>query len=84
VTNAGTGPAAASTALVQADPGLARTTTVAVPALAAGASAALTGIVGPAENCFDPDCTVRVTADSTSVVAESNEANNVDERTSIG
>ena len=64
--------------LVQADPGLAVSATVTVPGLAAGASASLSTPLPAGGNCYDPDCTAQVTADSSNVVAESNEGNNID------
>ena len=68
--------------LVEADPGQSRT--ISVAGLAAGASQTFTETLGPGGNCFDPDCTVRVTVDSGNVVVESNEANNVATLTSVG
>jgi hypothetical protein len=67
---------------VQADPGQSKTITI--PALAAGASLTLTQQLGPAGNCYDPDCTVIVTVDVGNAVAESNETNNQATRTDIG
>jgi hypothetical protein len=69
-------------ALVRADPGLATSGSVPVGALAAGASSGPLSItLGPANNCFDPNCTLSVTADSGNVVGESNEGNNTDTQT---
>jgi hypothetical protein len=68
--------------LVQADPG--QKTTLSVPSLAAGASVTLSATLGPDNNCYDPDCTVSVTVDSGSAVAEANETNNVATRTDPG
>jgi CARDB len=68
--------------LVQADPG--QKTTLSVPSLAAGASVTLSANLGPDNNCYDPDCTVSVTVDSGSAVAEANETNNVATRTDPG
>jgi hypothetical protein len=83
--NAGGVAAGPFDVLVQADPGLATTTTMSLPGLAAGASTAtLSATVGPAGNCFDPDCTVRVTADSGNAVAEAVETNNTAELTVKG
>jgi hypothetical protein len=70
------------TVLVQADPG--QKTTLSVPSLAAGASVALTATLGPDNNCYDPDCSVSVTVDSGSAVAEANETNNTATRTDPG
>ena len=51
--------------LVRADPALATLGTVAVGGLGAGATTGpLTTTLGPAGNCFDPDCTIAVWADS--------------------
>jgi hypothetical protein len=68
--------------LAQADPGQSKTITV--PALAAGASLAVTQQWGPAGNCYDPDCTVTITVDSGTAIAESNETNNTATRTDLG
>jgi hypothetical protein len=46
--------------------------------LAPGVSQPLTVVLGPDGNCYDADCTVRATVDSTLVIPESNESNNVD------
>jgi hypothetical protein len=70
------------TVLVEADPS--QTTTLTVPGLAAGASVPLTAQLGPAGNCYDPDCTVTVTVDSGNTVAEANETNNTATRTDPG
>lgn len=70
------------TVLVQADPG--QKTTLSVPSLAAGASVHLTANLGPDNNCYDPDCTVSVTVDYGSAVAEANETNNTATRTDPG
>jgi CARDB len=82
VTNAGAAASGAFDVLATADPG--QTKTLSVPGLAAGASTTLSASFGPAGNCFDPDCTVMVTADSGNVVVESNEANNTDSFTKPG
>jgi hypothetical protein len=85
IDNVGTLAAGATDALVRADPGLATTGTMAVGPLAAGASSGPLSItLGPANNCFDPDCTLSVAADSGGVVSESNEANNTDTQTFPG
>ncbi len=68
--------------LIEADPGQSKTITVA--GLGAGASRSFNETLGPAGNCYDPDCTVRVTVDTGNTVAESNEANNSATRTDIG
>ena len=68
--------------LAQADPGQSKTTTV--PALAAGASLAVTQQWGPGGNCYDPDCSVTITVDSGNAITESNEANNTATRTDLG
>jgi len=52
--------------------------------LAPGASQALTVVLGPDGNCYEPDCTVRATVDTAHAIPESNESNNVDTRTDIG
>jgi CARDB protein len=85
VDNIGTAAAGAFDVLLSADPGLATTATVSVAGLAAGASTGpLSTTLGPANNCFDPDCTISVKADSGNAVAESNEGNNVATSTTAG
>ena len=68
--------------LIEADPGQSKTITV--PGLAGGASQTFSELLGPAGNCYDPDCTVRVTVDSGNAIAESNETNNVATHTALG
>ena len=82
VTNIGAAASGAFDVLATADPS--QTKTLPVGGLAAGASTTLSVSFGPAGNCFDPDCTVTVEADSGNVVAESNEANNTDTFTKPG
>ena len=69
VTNAGGSASGPFDVLAKADPGQSKTLSVA-GGLAAGASTTLTASFRPAGNCFDPDCTVSVTADSGNVVTE--------------
>jgi hypothetical protein len=77
IDNLGTAAAGPFDVLVRADPALATTGTVAVGGLGAGASSGpLSTTLGPAGNCFDPDCTIEVRADSGNAVPESDEANN--------
>jgi CARDB len=68
--------------LIEADP--VQTKTLTVAGLAAGASQSFTETLGPAGNCYDPDCTVRVTVDSGNAIVESNETNNADTHTERG
>jgi len=68
--------------LIESDP--AQTKTITVAALAAGVSQSFSEQLGPDGNCYDPDCTVRVTVDSGTAITESNEANNVASRRDIG
>ena len=68
--------------LIEADPGVSKTITVA--GLGAGASQSFSESLGPGLNCYDPDCTVQVTLDSGNAVAESNEGNNGATRTDLG
>jgi hypothetical protein len=83
ITNAGPVPVTtAFQVLIEADPGQARTITVS--GLGAGASQTFSENLGPAGNCYDPDCTVRVTVDTGNAVAESNETNNSATRTDLG
>jgi hypothetical protein len=80
----GTAVTAPFQVLIQADPGLGQTKTIVVAGLSAGASQSFSEILGPGNNCYDGDCTVRVTVDSGGAIAESNEANNVATRTDPG
>jgi hypothetical protein len=85
VDNIGGSAAGPFDVLLSADPGLATTATTSVAGLAAGASTGPLSItLGPADNCFDPDCTISVRADSGNAVSESNENNNVDTSTTPG
>jgi hypothetical protein len=85
VDNIGGSAAGPFDVLLSADPGLATTATASVAGLAAGASTGPLSItLGPANNCFDPDCTISVQADSGNAVAESNEGNNTDTSTTPG
>lgn len=68
--------------LIEADPRQSKTITVA--GLGAGASQSFSENLGPAGNCYDPDCTVQVTVDTGNTVAESNEGNNSATRTDLG
>jgi subtilase family serine protease len=58
--------------------------TITVSGLAGGESASFSQALPPDGNCFDPDCTVKVTVDSGNAVVESNEANNVATATLLG
>lgn len=55
-----------------------------VDGLGPGASLSGVQVLGPGDNCFNPNCTVRVTVDPSNVIQESNEANNVAEETTLG
>ena len=56
-----------------------------VPAgLAAGEDRRITVATPPGGNCFDPDCTVSATVDSTNAVEECNERNNARSETTPG
>ena len=85
VDNIGSSAAGAFDVLLAADPALGTTTTQAVAGLPAGGTTGpLSVTLGPANNCFDPDCTISVKADSGNAVVESNEANNTDTSTTPG
>jgi hypothetical protein len=84
VTNKGSGDAQSFIILVQADPGLSKSTTMTVDGLPAGTSTDLKVAIFTGANCYDPDCSVRVTVDPRNAVPESDEGNNVSERTDIG
>jgi beta-lactam-binding protein with PASTA domain/tetratricopeptide (TPR) repeat protein len=84
VTNQGKGAASETfEVLVSADPGETRTVTLR-GGLAAGASTIRKAQLGPGGNCYDPDCSVQVTADPLGRVPERNERNNVAQWTRIG
>ena len=86
VSNTGTVDAGAFVVEVAFDPSQSVVRTQAVAGLAAGASTTLTiqALPPPGNNCFDPDCTVCATADSTNTVSESNETDNTSCETKIG
>jgi hypothetical protein len=84
VSNVGAVGAASFDVLVEADPSLSVAKTVSVSGLAAGASQSLSTSLPAGNNCYDPDCTVRVAVDSGDVVLESDETNNVATRTDLG
>jgi hypothetical protein len=86
VTNAGAvDVTGAFDVLIEADPNLSVTRTITVSGgLGAGASQSFSETLGPANNCYDPDCTVRVTVDAGNAITESDEGNNVDEHTVQG
>ncbi len=83
VANVGTADAGAFDVLEEADQVPSNTTTI-VGGLLMGASKEVTTTLGLGGNCYDPDCTVKVTADSGGAVAESDETNNTDTRTDLG
>jgi len=70
--------------LVEADPGLGVEVADSTGALKPGEARRLRTSVGPDGNCFDPDCSVRVTLDPKDSLLESNEQNNVGTRTILG
>jgi subtilase family serine protease len=85
VRNLGTADSGSFDVLVEADPQLSVTKTVNVSGLAGGASQVFETPVSSESDCYDDlDCTVRVTVDSGQVVTESDETNNVRERTDEG
>lgn len=67
--------------LIEADPGQKKVISL---SLLGGASETVTERLGPDGSCYDPDCTVRVTADSGRTIPESNERNNTATRTDRG
>lgn len=80
VRNLGTGDAAPSVVKVTYSNGV--TNTAPTPLVQAGNSVDV--LVAFPGGCFQPDCSFRITVDSTSVVAETNEANNTASGTCIG
>ena len=84
VANVGADDVAADfTVLIEADEVPSKTITVS-GGLAAGESRAFTETLGPGGNCYNPDCTVKVTVDSGAAITESDETNNSDSRTDLG
>jgi len=67
---------------VQTDNGL--STTLDVPSLAGGETQILPAILGPGDNCYNPECEVQAIVDSANVVMESDETNNTAERLDQG
>jgi hypothetical protein len=80
IRNQGTAAAGPSTTRVVFNTGASPTQPT--PALAVGAQVDL--IFAIPAGCFSPDCQFRITADSTGVVAESNEVNNTVSGTCLG
>jgi hypothetical protein len=70
--------------LLQADPGLGDTRTISTGPVFPGKPKTLSTNVGPDGNCFDPDCSVRVTVDPKNSVLETSDQNNVDTSTVPG
>ena len=64
------------------DSGLSRT--VGVPPLPPGATFPIGVILGPGDNCYDPDCQVTAEVDSAGVIVETDETDNTDTRLDIG
>lgn len=58
--------------------------TITVSGLAAGASQNLSETLGPGNNCFSPDCIVRVKVDFSNAILESDETNNIAEWFGLG
>lgn len=70
---------------VELDIGPSTTITVSVPGgIAPGGIVPLTVELGPSNNCYDPDCGVKVIVDSNSVIIESDETNNMVDELFIG
>jgi CARDB len=70
--------------LVEADPDLGVTKTVTTGPVFPGKPRTLSTRVGPDGDCFDPDCSVRVTVDPKNSVLETSDKNNVDTLTVVG
>jgi len=63
---------------VKASTDNALTNTITEAGIGAGETIGRTVVLGPGNNCFDPDCEVTVFVDSGGAVDESNESNNTD------
>lgn len=85
VANVGAGDSGPFEVQAVFDPGQSVVVNQPVPAgLGAGAAQTLTVTTPPGGNCFDPDCTITVTVDSTRAVDECNERNNQSSETTPG
>jgi CARDB len=84
VANVGSGNAGPFNLRVVFDPAQSVIVDVPVAGLTAGAQQTLSVTTPPGGNCFDPDCTITVTADSTNAVEESDEGNNRRSETTPG
>jgi CARDB len=70
--------------LLEADPDLSVTRTVSTGPVFPGKPKTLSTRLGPGPDCFDPDCSVRVTVDPKNAVLETSDRNNVDALTVVG
>ncbi len=84
IANSGAGDAGSFNIRIVFDPAQSVVVNEPVTGLAAGTPQTFTVTTPPGGNCFDPDCTVCVTVDSDSTVAESDEGNNQLCETRIG
>jgi hypothetical protein len=84
IANTGSADAGPFDVRVLLDPSLSVVVTRSVPELETGDARILNVITPPGGNCFDPDCTIRVTVDSADAVSECNEHNNTSEETTLG
>lgn len=82
VNNIGRKTSSALQISVEADPGV--TATTSLGSVVPGKPRRLRTAVGPDGNCFDPNCTVQVTVDSSQSVPEIDEQNNVATDTAPG
>lgn len=55
-----------------------------IPFISGSTSQTVTAVLGPGNNCWDPDCQVDTFVDSSNIVIESDETNNKDSSTIIG
>jgi hypothetical protein len=53
-------------------------TTQTIPSIPGSTSQTLTAVLGPGNNCFDPNCKIDTFVDSSEIIIESNETNNKD------
>lgn len=84
ITNVGSAAAGTFNVQVQLDPAQSVVLNQSVEFLEPGETAVLTLVSPPGGNCYDPNCSVRITVDSRNGVVEENEANNLFEITIPG
>ena len=84
VANIGAAPSGPCQVRVVLDPAQSVVVTIPIAGLNPGASQVYSVTSPPGGNCYDPDCTICITVDSTNIVPESNEGNNTLCQTNLG